>query len=63
MSFKITNLQEQSRIDLPNIDFRDLNKRFGRRGDYLEVHIHSLNNELLRVLVPSRSYYKLFNPD
>ena len=45
--FKITNISSPSTLPLEGIDFRDLNKRFGKNQDFLELQVLSLNNELL----------------
>tara|TARA_R110001592_G_scaffold119991_1_gene323733 strand:- start:8810 stop:12283 length:3474 start_codon:yes stop_codon:yes gene_type:complete len=62
-NFKIVDISSEQRIDIGNADFRDLNKRFGKRGDYIEIYVYSLNNELIKNINLSKSQFKLYAPD
>ena len=63
MSFKITDISSEQKLQLSNIDSRDLNKRFGQNGDFLELHIHTLNDELLSSFRVNSSDFKVTNKD
>lgn len=60
---KITGISEEHKLNLETDAFRDLNKRFGKPEDYLEVKVHALNNELIKKLSVSKKYYNIINPD
>ena len=57
--FKITNISSPSTLPLEGIDFRDLNKRFGKNQDFLELQVLSLNNELLSTFNITKSNYQI----
>ena len=61
--FKITDISSTSRLQLADVNFRDLNKRFGKRSDYLELQVLSLNNEILSTFNINRNDYKLLEKD
>ena len=63
MSFKITDISSEQKFNLDTSSFRDLNKRFGRPEDYLELKIHTLNDELISTIKVSIRYYELINTD
>ena len=63
MSFKITDISSEQKLQLSNIDSRDLNKRFGKSGDLLELQVCTLSNELLSTINLTSSNYKLVNRD
>ena len=63
MSFKITDISSEHKFNLDTSSFRDLNKRFGRPEDYLELKIHTLNDELISTISVSTRYYELTNTD
>tara|TARA_R110000744_G_scaffold30103_1_gene71401 strand:+ start:9480 stop:12941 length:3462 start_codon:yes stop_codon:yes gene_type:complete len=63
MSFNITDISSEKKFDLNTSSFRDLNKRFGRREDYLELKVHTLNDELLSTIKIASRYYKVINRD
>ena len=63
MSFKITNISSEQKLQLNNIDSRDLNKRFGQEGDFLELHVYTLSDELLSSFIINNDYFKLENRD
>ena len=47
MGFKIIDISSEQKLQLSNVASRDLNKRFGKRGDLLELQVCTLSNELL----------------
>ena len=61
--FKITDISSPSKLSLSGINFKDLNKRFGKKEDYLELQILSLNNELLSTFNLNKQYYQIVNKD
>ena len=61
--FKITNISSPSTLPLEGIDFRDLNKRFGKYKDFLELQVLSLNNELLSTFNITKSNYQIVFKD
>ena len=61
--FKITNISSPSTLPLEGIDFRDLNKRFGKNEDFLELQVLSLNNELLSTFNITKSNYQIVFKD
>ena len=61
--FKITDISSTSKLQLADVNFRDLNKRFGKRSDYLELQILSLNNEILSTFNVNRSNYEILEKD
>ncbi len=61
--FKITNISSPSTLPLEGIDFRDLNKRFGKNQDFLELQVLSLNNELLSTFNITKSNYQIVFKD
>ena len=63
MSFKITDISSEKKLQLSNVASRDLNKRFGKSGDLLELQVCTLSNELLSTINLTSSNYKLVNQD
>ncbi len=63
MSFKITDISSEQKFNLDTSSFRDLNKRFGRPEDYLELKVHTLNDELISIIKITTPYYELINED
>ena len=63
MSFKIIDISSEKKLQLSNVASRDLNKRFGKRGDLLELQVCTLSNELLSTIRLTSSNYKLVNKD
>ena len=63
MSFKITDISSEQKFNLNTSSFRDLNKRFGRPEDYLELKVHTLNDELISIIKITTPYYELINKD
>jgi len=63
MSFKIIDISSEKKLQLSNVASRDLNKRFGKRGDLLELQIYTLSNELLSTIRLTSSNYRLVNKD
>ena len=61
--FKITDISSTSKLKLTDVNFRDLNKRFGKKSDYLELQILSLNNEILSTFNINKSNYNLLEKD
>ena len=61
--FKITDISSPSKLSLDNINFRDLNKRFGRKEDYIELQILNLNNEVLSVFNLNNNFYQIADKD
>ena len=61
--FKITDISSPSKLSLDNINFRDLNKRFGRKEDYIELQILNLNNEVLSVFNLEENFYQIADKD
>ena len=47
--FKINDISSPTKLSLSGINFRDLNKRFGKKEDYIELQILNLNNEVLSI--------------
>ena len=47
--FKINDISSPTKLSLSGINFRDLNKRFGKKEDYIELQVLNLNNEVLSV--------------
>ena len=47
--FKINDISSPTKLPLSGINFRDLNKRFGKNEDYIELQILNLNNEVLSI--------------
>ena len=63
MSFKIIDISSEKKLQLSNVASRDLNKRFGKRGDLLELQVYTLSNELLSTIRLNHTNYKLVNKD
>ena len=63
MSLKITDISSEQKFILDTSNSRDLNKRFGRSEDYLELKIHTLNDELISTLKVDPSYFRILNKD
>ena len=61
--FKITDISSTAKLQLSDLDFRDLNKRFGKRGDFLELQVLNLNNEVLSTFSIPKSHYELIEQD
>ena len=61
--FKITDISSPSKLPLSNINFRDLNKRFGKRGDYIELQVLSLSDEILSTFNLSKNFYQIVEKD
>ena len=61
--FKITDISSTARLKLGDLDFRDLNKRFGKRTDFLELQVLNLNNEILSTFNIPKSHYELLEQD
>ena len=61
--FKITDISSPSKLPLSNINFRDLNKRFGKKGDYIELQVLSLNDEILSTFNLSKKFYQIVEKD
>ena len=61
--FKITDISSPSKLSLDNINFRDLNKRFGKRGDYIELQVLSLSDEILSTFNLSKNFYQIVEKD
>ena len=61
--FKIIDISSELKFNLDTSSFRDLNKRFGRQEDYLELKVLTLNNELISTIKVIQRYYKLVNKD
>ena len=57
--FKINDISSPIKLPLSGINFRDLNKRFGKKEDYIELQILNLNNEVLSIFNLNKSS-KLF---
>ena len=63
MSLKITDISSEQKFNLDTSSFRDLNKRFGRPEDYLELKVHTLNDELISTIKIPQPYYEIINED
>ena len=63
MSFKIIDISSEQKLQLSNVASRDLNKRFGKNKDFLELQVCTLNNELLSTIRLTKSNYRLVNKD
>ncbi len=61
--FNITDISSEVKLSFDTTSFRDLNKRFGKSEDYLELKIHTLNDELISTIGIGNSYYRLLNKD
>jgi len=61
--FNITDISSEVKLSFDTTSFRDLNKRFGRNEDYLELKVHTLNDELISTIRVDSSRYRLVNPD
>ena len=61
--FKITDISSPSKLPLSGINFRDLNKRFGKKEDYIELQILNLNNEVLSVFNLEENFYQIADKD
>ena len=61
--FKITDISSPSKLPLSGINFRDLNKRFGKKEDYIELQILNLNNEVLSVFNLNNNFYQIADKD
>jgi hypothetical protein len=62
-NIQITNISSELKFDFDTPDFRDLNKKFGRPKDYLELKIYNLNDVLITTLQISKEYYEILNKD
>ena len=61
--FNITDISSEVKLSFDTTSFRDLNKRFGKSEDYLELKIHTLNDELISTIGIGNPYYRLLNKD
>mgnify|MGYP003137135882 FL=1 len=62
-NFNITDISSEIKLSFDTTSFRDLNKRFGKREDYLELKIHTLNDVLISTVLINSADYRLINPD
>ena len=62
-NFNITDISSEVKLSFDTNSFRDLNKRFGKKEDYLELKVHTLNDELISTITINESRYRLINPD
>jgi len=61
--FNITDISSEVKLSFDTTSFRDLNKRFGKSEDYLELKIHTLNDELISTIGIGNAFYRLLNKD
>ena len=61
--FNITDISSEVKLSFDTTSFRDLNKRFGKSEDYLELKIHTLNDELISTIGVGNAFYRLLNKD
>ena len=62
-NFNITDISSEIKLSFDTTSFRDLNKRFGKNGDYLELKVHTLNDELISTIKINQGRYRLINAD